>query len=90
MISVPAIASLAAISGCGVWQDVVFRARCKEKWRTTFLDLPHGISADNTFGRLFSRPDSDALERCLLVWMRGLVDHALHVIAIANRIDALD
>ncbi len=76
LISVLVIAILAVISGCDGWQPVAFWARCKEKWLKTFLKLPNGIPSHDTFGRLFSRLDPNAFERCFMLWMQGMIDHS--------------
>jgi predicted transposase YbfD/YdcC len=68
------IAVLAVICGADGWAQVAFWGQCKAKWLRTFLDLPGGIPSHDTFGRVFSRLDPDAFERCFLNWMASVVE----------------
>jgi predicted transposase YbfD/YdcC len=67
------IAIMAVICGADGWAEVALFGRCKQKWLATFLELPGGIPSHDTFGRVFSLLDPDALERCFLAWMSSLV-----------------
>jgi len=67
------IAVLAVICGAEGWTEVALFGRCKHKWLSTFLELPGGIPSHDTFGRIFSRLNPDAFERCFLAWMSALV-----------------
>jgi predicted transposase YbfD/YdcC len=66
------IAILAVICGADNWQEVAQRARAKRKWLKTFLDLPHGPSSHDTFGRVFAAIQPDAFEQCFLAWIEAL------------------
>lgn len=68
------IALMAVICGADGWSEVALFGRCKQKWLTTFLDLPAGIPSHDTFGRVFSLLDPGAFERCFLAWMSALVE----------------
>ena len=78
------IAVLAVICGAEGWTEVALFGRCKQKWLSTFLELPGGIPSHDTFGRLFARLNPDAFERCFLAWMSALVELA------AGRLIAID
>jgi len=68
------IAVMAVICGADGWSEVALFGRCKQKWLTTFLELPGGIPSHDTFGRVFALLDPDAFERCFLEWMSALVE----------------
>jgi len=67
------IALLAIICGADGWVQIELWGKCKQKWLSSFLDLPSGIPSHDTFGRVFSRLDPQALERCFLAWMSSVV-----------------
>lgn len=67
------IAVLAVICGAEGWVDVELFGKAKRQWLATFLQLPGGIPSHDTFGRVFSRLDPDAFERCFVAWMSQLV-----------------
>jgi predicted transposase YbfD/YdcC len=51
-------------------------AKAKIAWFSTFLDLKHGIPSHDTFGRVFSRLNPDAFERCFVAWTRAVAQTA--------------
>jgi predicted transposase YbfD/YdcC len=69
-----ALALFAIICGAGDWVAVVFYAKAKEAWFKTFLELPNGIPSHDTFNRVFSRLNPEALERCFQAWMASVVE----------------
>jgi predicted transposase YbfD/YdcC len=69
-----AIALFAVFCGADGWVGVVRYAKSKLKWLQTFLQLPHGIPSHDTFGKVFSRLDPDAFERCFQSWMTKLTE----------------
>ena len=54
------------------WTEIELFGRQKQAWLATFLDLPHGIPSDDTFGRVFARLDSAQPEVCFTRWVRSL------------------
>jgi predicted transposase YbfD/YdcC len=68
------LALFAVICGSDGWVQVVAYARAKEPWLRTFLELPGGIPSHDTFGRVFARLNPEAFEKCLLDWLKALVD----------------
>lgn len=70
------IAIFAVICGADDWVTVAEYGRTKLRWLKTFLDLPCGIPSHDTFGRVFSRLDPDAFEKCFRQWMKGMVQLA--------------
>lgn len=68
------IAVMAVICGADGWVQVELWGKCSFKWLSTFLDLSGGIPSHDSFGRVFSRLDPDAFERCFLAWMSAVVE----------------
>lgn len=63
------IAVCAVVTGAETWVDIADYGRLKHAWLATFLDLPHGIPSHDTFRRVFSLVDPQALEQCFRQWM---------------------
>lgn len=80
-----AIAVCAVICGAQGWVDVQMFAESKRNWLGTFLDLQHGIPSHDTFGRIFSRIDPDAFERCFGSWMTSLRSGGTRLVAIDGK-----
>lgn len=66
------IAICAVICDMDSWVDVEFFGRAKEKWFRQFLALPNGIPSHDTFGRVFSLLDPQAIEGCFSCWLAAL------------------
>ena len=66
------IAVCAVISGAEGWEDIEEYGKSQEEWFTDLLDLPHGIPGHDTFRRVLSRLDPDALTRCFIAWTTAL------------------
>jgi predicted transposase YbfD/YdcC len=78
------IALCAVICGADGWAEVEVFGNAKLTWFSTFLDLGHGIPSHDTFGRVFSRLNPDAFERCFVAWTKAIADTA------AGRLIAID
>ena len=70
------IALCAVICGADGWAEVEVFGNAKVAWFSTFLDLEHGIPSHDTFGRVFSRLNPDAFEKCFVAWTRAIVQSA--------------
>jgi hypothetical protein len=46
--------------------------RDQEEWFQQFLELPHGISDEDTFRRIFERVNPAELMKCLQNWLGGM------------------
>lgn len=79
-----AIALCAAICGAEGWADVERFGCMKQDWFARFLELPGGIPSHDTFGRVFSRLDTEEILACLQQWVRQ------HNLALTEQGIALD
>ena len=68
-----AIAILAVLCGADGWAAVESWAMLNVDWLETFLELPHGIPAHDTFNRVFAMLDPLAFEKCFTTWTAALV-----------------
>ncbi len=66
------IAICAVICSADDWMQVAEFGAAKEPWLRTFLELPHGIPSHDTFNRVFGALDTEALERCFILWIKAL------------------
>jgi len=66
------VALCAVVCGADSWVEVERFGRAKEAWLRSFLDLPNGIPAHDTFGRVFAALDPAAFEAAFLGWVRAL------------------
>ena len=73
LIDILLIALCAMICDADGWDDLEDFAKAKASWFATFLDLRHGVPCADTFRRVISRLDPDALERCFMSWMSAVV-----------------
>ena len=76
LLDMVVIALCATICGADSWADVERFGRSKHAWFAKFLELPGGIPAHDTFGRLFARLDTAEFDACLRNWLRSL-NHSL-------------
>ncbi len=66
---VVAMACCAVLSGAESWIDVVDWSTKNEKWLRKFLSLKNGIPSHDTFGRVFSILDAEALQKMFIEWV---------------------
>ena len=76
LIDILTIALFAVVCGADGWVGVAQYAKAKFDWLKTFLELPHGIPAHDTFGDVFARLNPEAFERCFREWMASMVQLA--------------
>lgn len=70
LLDIVTIAVCAVLSGAESWVEVAQWGRIKQDWLTDWLDLPHGIPAHDTFGRVFARIDPMQFEAGFLRWVQ--------------------
>src|SRR3954462_3213551 len=62
LIDIPVIAVCVVIACAESWKDIALYGRSKQAWLKSFLALPNGIPAHDTFRRVFRLLDPDAFE----------------------------
>jgi predicted transposase YbfD/YdcC len=71
LIDILIIAVCAVIAGAESWEDIALYGRSKIGWLGTFLALPNGIPAHDTFRRVFMLIDTACFEACFEAWARS-------------------
>jgi len=66
-----AIVLIAVVCGAEDCEDIVEFGLGKESWLRTFLELKHGVPSADTFRRILAALDPDALEACVMRWLKG-------------------
>lgn len=64
------------LSGCDGCVEIAEYGRRKAEFFQTILELPHGIPAHDTFNRVLALLKPEALQECLLGWLRSVRDEA--------------
>lgn len=59
----------AVLSGCDDWNEIELYGETKEPWLRKYLELAGGIPSHDTFNRVFSLLEPDALRECFLSWI---------------------
>jgi predicted transposase YbfD/YdcC len=72
LLDILAIAVAAVICGADTWVAVADFGRAKEAWLRRFLELPNGIPAHDTFGRVFALLAPEAVEACFRAWVTSI------------------
>lgn len=70
------IAICGVLSGCDGCVEIAEYGRRKEEFFRTLLELPHGIPSHDTFNRVLALLKPEALQACLIGWLRGVRDEA--------------
>ena len=73
-IDILVISICAIVCGADDWEAVADYAEAKEEWLATFLALPGGVPAHDTFWRVFRQLDAEQFQRCFLQWMASMVE----------------
>ena len=86
LVDIIAIAVLAILCGADGWVAIETYGKAKEKWLSTFLELPNGIPSYDTFGRVFSQLEPEILERNFQGWVKLIAGKLrLKVVAIDGK-----
>jgi predicted transposase YbfD/YdcC len=72
LIDIVVVALCGVISGAESWVQVEKFGKNKRAWLETFLELPNGIPAHDTFGRVFAQLDPDKFHNCFANWINTL------------------
>src|SRR5215467_15953576 len=70
------------LGGCEDFVEIAEWAKGNEAFFRTFLELPHGIPAHDTFNRVFAMLQPSTLQEVLLPWLlerRGLPGEWIHL-----------
>ena len=70
------IAICGVLSGCDGCVEIAEYGRRKEEFFRTLLELPHGIPSHDTFNRVLALLKPEALQSCLIGWLRSVRDEA--------------
>jgi len=71
LIDIIFIAICAVICGADDWYEIEEYGKRKEEWLKTILELPNGIPSHDTFNRVFSVLDPQAVQRSFLNWVES-------------------
>jgi predicted transposase YbfD/YdcC len=81
-----AITILAVIAGADSWVEVAKYGVCKFDFLKSFLELPNGIPAHDTFGRVFALLNPAALQEGFVNWVQAIAKATLgRVVAIDGK-----
>jgi predicted transposase YbfD/YdcC len=72
LIDILVIALCTLLSGGEGFQDMELFGKSKCAWLQTFLALPHGIPAHDTFGRVFACLNPRRFQECFLAWTQAV------------------
>src|SRR5947208_2765439 len=73
-LDIVAITLCAVIAGADDWPKVAAFAQQRHPWLTSFLALPNGVPSHDTVARIFELLQPQALQRCFLRWLKGVID----------------
>jgi predicted transposase YbfD/YdcC len=68
------ISICAIVCGADDWEAVADYAEAKVAWLSTFLVLPGGPPAHDTFWRVFRHLDAEQFQSCFLHWVTSMVE----------------
>jgi predicted transposase YbfD/YdcC len=72
LLDILVIAICAVICGADNWEEVELFGQSKEAWFRTFLDLPNGIPAHDTFWRVFARLNPEQFQQSFVNWIASV------------------
>src|SRR5688572_2267503 len=85
LLDIVAIAVCAVICGADTWVEVEAFGKAKRDWLATFLALPHGIPAHDTFGRVFAALDPAQFEAGFRSWVAAVAEVTAGVVAVDGK-----
>ncbi|MFL5513162.1 MAG: ISAs1 family transposase, partial [Gemmatimonadales bacterium] len=72
LLDIVGIALCAVIAGANTWEEVATFGRCRRDWLKTFLALPNGVPAHDTFERVFAALNPQTFQLCFQRWMQAV------------------
>jgi predicted transposase YbfD/YdcC len=72
LVDVLVLGFCGVLCGCDDFVEIEAFGRSKEGFFRRFLELPHGIPSHDTFRRVFQAVCPQALQRCLIHWLKGV------------------
>src|SRR5687768_4593725 len=72
LVDVLVVGFCGVLCGCDDFVEIETFGRSKEAFFRRFLELPHGIPSHDTFRRVFQAVGPQALQRCLIQWLKGV------------------
>ena len=72
LLDIIGIALLGVIAGAEGWDEIEVYGQGKEEWLKTFLELPNGIPSADTFARVISNLDPEAMEKGFQSWVKEI------------------
>jgi len=72
LVDMVVIAIAAVLCGADGWVAIAALGRAKRDWLRQFLELPNGIPAHDTFGRVFALIEPSAFEACFRTWVEPI------------------
>lgn len=72
LLDIIVIAICAVICGQHAWTDIACYGQDHYDWLKTFLQLPNGPPAHDTYRYVFTRLDPQAFQRCFAGWIEAL------------------
>ncbi len=72
LVDVLVLGFCGVLCGCEDFVEIEAFARSKEDFFRRFLELPHGIPSHDTFRRVFQAVSPQALQQCLIRWLKEL------------------
>lgn len=71
LIDIITITLCAVLSGAETWTDIAEFGKTKKEWFSDFLELANGIPSHDTFGRVFSKLDTETFHQSFIAWIQA-------------------
>ena len=85
LIDIITIALCAVICGADTWEEIEEFGHAKVTWFETFLELPHGIPAHDTFARIFASMNPKEFQKAFLGWVESIRSATKGIIAVDGK-----
>jgi predicted transposase YbfD/YdcC len=72
LLDIVLVTICAVICGADNWVEIENYGIAKQEWLETFLELPNGIPAHDTFERMFARLRPEQVQQCFLNWVQAV------------------